>query len=143
MRYVIDCSVAFKWEVPEIGSSRAIQLREDCRQRLVELLVPDIFPIEVANAFYTAEQKGQIAPGQFARRLADVLQVNPIIHQSTGLLPRACLIIRQAVLRIGIYDCLYVALAEREGCPLVTADQKLLRALQHAYPCLVDLASVP
>jgi predicted nucleic acid-binding protein len=27
--------------------------------------------------------------------------------------------------RIGVYDCLHVALAEREGCDLVTADDRL------------------
>ena len=40
--------------------------------------------------------------------------------------------------RIGVYDCLYVALAEREKAPLITADQRLL-GLQ-GFP-LLDLAS--
>jgi len=29
--------------------------------------------------------------------------------------------------RIGIYDCLYLALAEQEQCPIVSADEKLVR----------------
>lgn len=28
--------------------------------------------------------------------------------------------------RIGVYDCLYVALAKREQCKVVTADQRVL-----------------
>jgi len=32
--------------------------------------------------------------------------------------------------RIGAYDCLYVALAQRETCDLATADDKLVRNLQ-------------
>ncbi len=41
------------------------------------------------------------------------------------LLPRAVELSSQR--RIGVYDCLYVALAEREGCELVTADDRLVR----------------
>jgi predicted nucleic acid-binding protein len=32
-------------------------------------------------------------------------------------------------MHVGVYDCLYVALAEREKCDLVTADEKLVRNL--------------
>lgn len=143
MRYVVDCSVAFKWEINEPDAARARRLRDDGRAGVIELLAPDIFPIEVANALYTAELKGQIAPGQFYNRLVDVLLHGPALYQSTALLPRAAVIIRRATTRIGIYDCLYVALAEREGCELVTADSKLLRALGAAYPCIVALSSLP
>ena len=43
----------------------------------------------------------------------------PILHSSLPLMQRALLIARKA--RIGVYDCLYVALAEREGCELITS----------------------
>jgi predicted nucleic acid-binding protein len=45
--------------------------------------------------------------------------------------------------RIGVYDCLYVALAEREGCELVTADGRLVRNLQPRFLFVVSLASLP
>jgi predicted nucleic acid-binding protein len=45
--------------------------------------------------------------------------------------------------RIGVYDCLYVALAERECCELVTADDKLIKNLQARFPFIVPLASLP
>ena len=41
--------------------------------------------------------------------------------------------------RIGVYDCLYVSLAEREGCELVTADDRLIRNLP-GHP-LISLAA--
>lgn len=31
-----------------------------------------------------------------------------------------------SAVRIGVYDCLYVALAEREQCKVITADQRVL-----------------
>jgi predicted nucleic acid-binding protein len=46
------------------------------------------------------------------------------LQSSLALLPRAYELSSQ--MRIGVYDCLYVALAEREQCELVTADQRLV-----------------
>jgi predicted nucleic acid-binding protein len=45
--------------------------------------------------------------------------------------------------RGSFYDCLYVALAEREGCELVTADDKLIKNLQPQFPFIISLASLP
>jgi hypothetical protein len=45
--------------------------------------------------------------------------------------------------RSGYYDCLYVALAEREGCPLITADQKSLNNLAPHFPFIIPLANLP
>jgi predicted nucleic acid-binding protein len=141
MRYVIDCSVATKWEVTEPDSLKALRLREDFRNGVHELLAPDIWPIEVANALSSAEIKGGIPPGRFEFHAANVLLVGPALDQSTSLLPRAMAIIRRSVARIGIYDCLYVALAEREGCEVVTADHRLINALPGAP--IVPLSSLP
>lgn len=33
---------------------------------------------------------------------------------------------------LAVYDCVYLALAEREGAPLVTADEKQFAAAQKA-----------
>ena len=45
--------------------------------------------------------------------------------------------------RIGVYDCLYVALAEREGCELLTADDRLVRTLQPTFAFITSLAALP
>ncbi len=45
--------------------------------------------------------------------------------------------------RIGIYDCLYVALAESERCELLTADARLLSVLQKEYAFIIPLSSLP
>jgi predicted nucleic acid-binding protein len=45
-------------------------------------------------------------------------------------------------MRCGVYDCLYVALAENEGCELVTADDKLVKNLK-MFPFIIQLSSLP
>ena len=74
-------------------------------------------------------------------RLLLVLGTAPILHPYLPLLRRAVDI--SSTRRVGVYDCLYVALAEREGCELVTADAKLVTALGAAYPFIIPLSSLP
>jgi len=62
-------------------------------------------------------------------------------QQYLPLLKRALGIASQA--RIGVYDCLYVAHAEREGCELLTADDRLVRTVQPTFPFITSLASLP
>jgi predicted nucleic acid-binding protein len=70
-----------------------------------------------------------------------VLTTLPRCHAYPSLLRRAIEISVQA--RIGVYDCLYVALAEREGCDLLTADDRPVRTLRPTFPFLSALASLP
>src|SRR5438046_603298 len=116
MKYVIDTSVAFKWVVAEPDADKADRLRQDYRNGLLQLLAPDIFPAEVANALLMAGRRGRIAAGQFPVFLADVLTTCPALRPTPPLLARAAVI--ASSIRISMYDCLYVVLAEREGCEL-------------------------
>ena len=140
MKYVIDSSVGFKWSVSEIDSDKAIQLRDDFNNAVHELLAPDLFPTEIANALAVAERSGRIKPSEAALFFVDVLKNSPALFPVIPLLPRAidiCLQTRQSV-----YDCLYVALAERESCDLVTADDKLVRNLQASFPFITSLSTM-
>jgi predicted nucleic acid-binding protein len=142
MTYVVDCSVAFKWLVVEPLTDKARALRDDFLNGVHELLAIDIFPAEIGNALLVAERRGRIPPGTGARLLTDVLNIHPVIHASLpDLLPRSYAIAAQ--MRQTVYDCLYVALAEREGCQFVTADDRLVRNLQPQFPFVVGLASLP
>jgi predicted nucleic acid-binding protein len=140
MRYVLDSNVAFKWVVIEALSDKALNLRAEVRNGLHELIAPDVFPVELAHALTRAERQGRITPPQALTLLADVLSTCPRLHPYPPLLTRAILISSQT--RIGVYDCLYVALAEREGCELLTADDRLVRALQPTFPFLTSLSSL-
>ena len=142
MKYIIDASTGFKWEVIEPLSDKAHRLRDDFRNGVHELLAPDLFPTEVANALLVAERRGRILPGQGPLFLADILTTLPWLHPSTpDLLPRAYAI--ATLTKASVYDCLYIALAERAGCELITADDKLVRKLQPHFPFVVPLSSLP
>ncbi|HEX4071916.1 MAG TPA: type II toxin-antitoxin system VapC family toxin [Planctomycetaceae bacterium] len=128
MKYVLDSSVGFKWFLIEDQTSKARSLRDDYRAALVELVAPDVFPIEIVHALTRAERTNRVTAQEGSRLVADLFQILPALHQFLLLLPRAYQISSQ--IRIGVYDCLYLALAEREQCDLVTADQRLLNSLK-------------
>jgi predicted nucleic acid-binding protein len=141
MRYVLDSSVGFKWVVAEPLQDKARRLREDFRKAAHELIAPDVFLIEVAHALTRAERQGRITPAESRLFLTDVVTEPPQLLPSLPLLQRAHEL--SSANRVGVYDCLYVALAEREGCQFVTADDRLVRVLSAQFPFIVALAALP
>ena len=141
MRYVLDSSVAFKWVVREPDTDKALRLRDDFLKGIHELLAPDVFALEVMHALTRAERQGRISPPDGGILWHDVMTTAPQLFASLPLVPRAYTIASAA--RIGIYDCLYVALAEQEQCEFITADDKLVRNLQKQFPFILELASLP
>jgi len=141
MKYVLDSNVAFKWLVPEKDTDKALLLRDDYNNGIHELLAPDILPIEVAHALTRAERQKRITPAQSAVLLKDMMRNVPKVHAYLPLLTRAYDI--SSLYRIGVYDCVYVALAEREKCTVVTGDDKLIKNLQTDFPFIVALATLP
>ncbi len=74
MKYVVDCSVAFKWVVAETDSAKAVKLRDDFRLAVHELLAPDLFPTEIANALLIADRRKRISVGDSTRLLFDIFK---------------------------------------------------------------------
>ena len=141
MKYVLDSSVAFKWLVPEADTDKALRLRDDFNQATIELVSPDILPVETTHALTRAERQGRVTPAQGVILLKDFLKNLPQLFPYMPLLTRAYEI--SSAMRTGVYDCLYVALAEREKCELVTADDKLVKNLQPTFPFILSLSSLP
>lgn len=78
---------------------------------------------KIGHALTRAERKGIIKPPMAAAFFSDVLSTPPDFHDFVPLMPKA--IALSSAVRIGVYDCLYVALAEREHCKVVTAEQRV------------------
>ncbi|HYV39060.1 MAG TPA: type II toxin-antitoxin system VapC family toxin [Gemmataceae bacterium] len=141
MKYVLDSNVALKWVLPEADSGRAIRLRDEYRLGIHELLAPDIFPSEIANGLASAERQKRIRTGESAIFLNDILSAAPALHHSSSLLLRAMEV--SISTKQAVYDCIYLALAEMEGCELVTADDQLARGLRPSFPFIVSLVALP
>ncbi|MBI1899990.1 MAG: type II toxin-antitoxin system VapC family toxin [Planctomycetia bacterium] len=109
MKYVVDASVALKWVLVEHHSSQALRLRADFQQQSHELHAPDVFPAECGHGLARAERRGIVPAGGTAALLGDIGTTFPQLHDSVALLQRAAAL--SSSLRLGFYDCLYLALA--------------------------------
>jgi predicted nucleic acid-binding protein len=141
MQYVLDASVALRWVLPGPLSAKALKLRDEHLNKVHELIAPDLFPGETASALTKAERQKIIAIGDAAILYGKIATAWPVLHSYFPLTARAIDISSQT--RSAFYDCLYVAHAEREQCELVTADDKLIKNLQSAFPFILALATMP
>ena len=89
-----------------------------------DLFAPTLLPCECANVIRRAELGGAISADQAAQAHTDLLDL------AVDLWPYEALATRAWELRanLSIYDAAYVALAEILAAPLVTLDQRMLRA---------------
>ena len=122
--WVIDASVAAKWLLPEEGSDHASALLGDA------LLVPDLLFAELANVFWKKQVRCEIDTATADAAMRWLMQAPLQVHSCAGLAAQAMsLSIR---IEHPAYDCFYLALARRSGCPLVTADRRLVERCQRA-----------
>lgn len=124
---VVDASVVVDWVAPDsdpAGPARAWlgQLR-DAEETLS---APRLVVEEVANALLTGVRRGRWN-GEAADTSFELLRRLPVrLADSSGDLDRAWELSRRYD-EHPVYDMVYVALAERLGERLVTADQRLVR----------------
>jgi predicted nucleic acid-binding protein len=138
VKLVIDANIGLSTLLPEPDSARALQLSVDFRNGIHELLAPDLYLLEVGNTLVHAARSGKIPQSGLPVLFADLMRTLPVIHQSISLFPRAYAI--ASGLRVTVYDAVYLALSEREGCPLVSNDAKLAYAAR-GFP-IVSLAAL-
>lgn len=122
MSLVVDASVAAKWFIPEPESDRAEALRLTGEA----LIAPSLVVAEIGNALWKRAIRGLLTSGE----ASDAIHTATLLF--TALIPTEELAMRALELAIDlrhpIYDCFYLALAERERAPIVSANAKLLGA---------------
>lgn len=130
MSYVIDASVFVKVLVREPGSSEAEAVLRH------PVMAPDLLLAECLNALRAKVLRKEIARAQ-ASVAVELLQQSPLTLESS--LPVAARALELSLrLWQSVYDCVYLALAERHQVPLVTADARMVERLRQ--PDAADLA---
>ena len=127
---VVDASVAAQLYVPEPLTSQAVALFGMLAQGNVAFHVPDLFYAECANIFWKKVQRAVCTPAESTKALSNILAL-PL--RSTPAVDLAGDALTLALTQgISAYDGCYLALAQRLGAPLITADQKLEQKLAPA-----------
>lgn len=120
MSFVVDASVAIKWFVRETLHEPALDVLE-ARARIH---APDLIIAEVTNTAWKKSVRNEIPRIQAEAIAAAIRGYVQHLQASEALIERALAI--AFTLNHAVYDCLYIAGAERIGSFLVTADQRLL-----------------
>ncbi|MGD0010385.1 MAG: type II toxin-antitoxin system VapC family toxin [Terriglobia bacterium] len=132
MNLVVDASVAAKWLFLEPDTGKARAILDSAERGELELLAPEILLAEIANSLWKRTERSDLDRAS-ALGLFDGFQkvefkyckVQELIGSAMSIAFRH---------HHPVYDCLYVVLARREDCDLVTADERLYRAFEHDCP---------
>ena len=134
-RFVVDASVAAKWVSPELIeplADRADRFLRDYMTGAVEIVVADLFWLEIGNVLWKATRRGKLAHALAQRALEVMINRDFPTLPSRAVLPDALMI----AVDYGrtVYDSTYVALAVATGSQLLTADERLVNALGSRFP---------
>jgi predicted nucleic acid-binding protein len=122
---VVDASVAALWVLEQEGSARAGALRNQGG-----LIAPSLIAAEIGSAIWKAVRRGAVTRADALVAMEAALLPFEALFPTEHLRGRALAF--AMALEHPIYDCFYLALAEREAADLITADQRLLDAARKA-----------
>ncbi len=126
---VCDCSVSAAWCLDDETSAAADQVLELSAGG--EILVPAIWPAEMANVLWAAERRGRISTVDADAALAAFGRLPIRVDPDTPNSARRLLEVAR-VRELSAYDAAYLELALRHGVPLATLDRRLGAAAQAA-----------
>jgi predicted nucleic acid-binding protein len=122
---VVDASVIVKWFIPEVGAvpAKALLAAGD------ELIAPELARIEVASALIRRAIRRELAGADVESALSAWFRA--LADGQVFLLPNADDLEAAAKLALELQhplpDCLYLAVAERLGVALISADRAFAR----------------
>ncbi len=124
-RLVMDANVLVKLFFEEPHSQIADKIFSQAEERLA----PDLIWVEASNVIWKRYRRGDISKEHASGIAAQLLAMPLNIRPSAELIPEAMEIAIQ--FDRTVYDGLYVALAVKAGCPLLSSDQRLVSALRN------------
>jgi predicted nucleic acid-binding protein len=134
--FVVDASVTLTWcfeDEVQPYSENVLDLFLGS-----SALVPSIWPLEIANALVVSERRGRLTEAQTAR-FVELLGELPIDVEELDLATALGPILATARAHgLSSYDAAYLELAARQGLPLASLADELIRAASAAGVRLVE-----
>jgi predicted nucleic acid-binding protein len=127
---VVDASVALAWCFPDEGGKEADRMLAALKG--VSILVPAVWPLEIANAILVGERRKRLKQPEILRFIA-LLESLPISqdHQTVSDAVAHVLPLSQ-IHGLSAYDAAYLELAIRHNALLATLDAGLQKAAKRA-----------
>lgn len=127
--YLVDTGVFVRWFVDQAGFEHARELQRSLVEGAVTVATCDFARVEVAGVL---RKKGLLAkrltPAQFIAGVRVIDDIGVTVHETTAdRLERAAEL--AATRMLGLYDALFVGLAQEFDLPILTSDARLVRAV--------------
>jgi predicted nucleic acid-binding protein len=117
LTWIVDTSVAVKWAVAEEGSDIAARFFGG------DVVAPDLLRSELGNALWKKVTRKEIGALQANAAFAEIEAMLSFLP--TGAMAQRALEIALTICH-PVYDCVYLALSEATGMPILTSDRKLI-----------------
>jgi predicted nucleic acid-binding protein len=126
---VLDASVILKWYlIDETYGQRALDLLHKFITKELNIISPSLLEYEVINGLFIAQKRGRIKEEQILTAIEGFFDLQIDLKDLSHFYPRSLKYCR--VYNRSLYDASYLALAETEGTPLITADEGLYNAVK-------------
>lgn len=133
MSFVLDNSVTMRWY---FGDGTARELAYSARVldalKSATAVVPGIWGLEVANVLVRAETKGIATEARSEAFTGMLHRMSIRVDSATSMQALASTIQLARRYKLSSYDAAYLEVALREGLPLATLDDRLLKAAKRA-----------
>ena len=120
--YVVDTSVALQWfnKSGELHPKEALKLLDDFRAGKIEVLIPDILPLELLNALIKGKglssKEASITLKELLKMPIKIVSVSlPVLEETSKIMEEY---------NMASYDAYFLALAQYEQCRLISDDYK-------------------
>jgi predicted nucleic acid-binding protein len=128
-RIVIDASVALKWYLAdEEHSQKALSLLDKYISNELDILAPSLLEYEVINGLVIAKKRGRIQEDKILMAVDGFISLELKLKNLSLYYPKVihyCKVSNRSA-----YDASYLALADKEKIPLITADKGLFNVVK-------------
>lgn len=138
---VVDSNIALKWVLDEPDSPAALALLAEWTRKRITIIAPALLAYEATNILFQNVRKDKITFDTASNGLKRVILagIEFDFPYDYRLSLRAIELANKYNLTAA-YDPHYLALAEREGCELWTADTRMWKAVQSKISWVHDLS---
>lgn len=125
---IVDTGVFLRWFVDQDGFEHARELQRQLVDGSVTVATIDFARVEVAGVLRKKGLlAGRLTPAQFASGVRVIDDIGVTVHETTAdRLEQAATLAASRM--IGMYDALFVNLAQELALPILTSDARLVRA---------------
>ncbi|MGS0741639.1 type II toxin-antitoxin system VapC family toxin [Glaciimonas sp. GG7] len=133
MRFVLDNSVTMRWLFGDGSSGDQAYAKQVLAAITVDsILVPGVWGLEVANVIARAEKKFGLSEARSAAFVHALEQMHIQVDPETSAHAMRDTLQLARRYNLSAYDAAYLELALREGLPLATLDDGLVKAIKKA-----------